>query len=158
MERAEVLGILEATPERLAGLVAGLSGEELRRRPAPGKWAIQEIVLHLRDLEELAYLGRYRRLLAEDRPFLPALDPDRLAAERDYLHQDVERALAEFRDLRRQTLDLLRSLSEDDWARAGVHAEHGEITVAFLAEKQAVRNDLNHLGQIVRIRGLLKGG
>lgn len=158
MERGEVLEVLSATPERLAGLVAGLGGEELRWRPAPGKWAIQEIVLHLRDMEELAYLSRYRRLLAEDRPFLAALDPDRLARERDYLRQDVGRALDEFRDLRRQTLELLRSLPEEGWVRAGVHAEQGEITVRSLAEKQAVRNDLNHLGQVGRIRDLLEGG
>src|SRR3712207_3399256 len=50
---AELLERLRRTPERLAASVRGLPPEALTRRPAEGKWSIQENVGHLLDLEPL---------------------------------------------------------------------------------------------------------
>jgi hypothetical protein len=44
--RVELLKTLRATPVVLRGLVAGSDDAQLRRRPAPGQWAIIEVVAH----------------------------------------------------------------------------------------------------------------
>jgi DinB superfamily len=52
--RVEIVKTLRATPVVLRTLVAGVDEAQLRRRPAPGEWAIIEVVGHLADTEERA--------------------------------------------------------------------------------------------------------
>jgi DTW domain-containing protein YfiP len=47
--REELLKTLRATPVVLRALVDGVDEARLRRRPAPGEWAIIEVVAHLAD-------------------------------------------------------------------------------------------------------------
>jgi DinB superfamily len=47
--RAEIVKTLRATPVVVRALVAGIDDAQLRRRPAPGEWAIIEVVAHLAD-------------------------------------------------------------------------------------------------------------
>ena len=65
--RIEIIKTLRATPVVLRALVAGVDETGLRHRPAPGEWAIIEVVGHLADTEERA-LSRVRRMLAEKDP------------------------------------------------------------------------------------------
>src|SRR5258708_3746327 len=81
-ERTGHLEILRGTEARLRKELQGVPAALVRRRPAPGKWSILEIVCHLRDMERDAYLGRYRRILQEENPSLPNLEGDVLALER----------------------------------------------------------------------------
>jgi hypothetical protein len=75
--RGEIVKTLRATPVVLRALVEGIDDARLRRPPAPGEWAIIEVVAHLADTEERA-LGRVRRMLAEDTPRLEPFDQEAL--------------------------------------------------------------------------------
>jgi DinB superfamily len=81
--RGEIVKTLRATPVMVRALVDGVDDARLRRRPAPGEWAIIEVVAHLADTEERA-LGRVRRMLAEDTPQLEPFDQEALAVQRHY--------------------------------------------------------------------------
>jgi DinB superfamily len=50
-ERRAHVETLRATPARLRTALAGLPLKLLLWTPAPGKWSIQEIVCHMRDME-----------------------------------------------------------------------------------------------------------
>ena len=114
--RGEILKTLRATPVVLRALVDGVDDARLRRRPAPGEWAIIEVVGHLADTEERA-LGRVRRMLAEDDPELEPFDQEALAEQRHYLELDLEEELARLEELRRQHLAELEALDGSGWAR-----------------------------------------
>lgn len=148
-ERAELLKSLRAAPIVLRALVAGLTDERLRRRPAEGEWAVIEVVAHLADTDERA-LARTRRMLAEAEPSLPAYDPAALARERGYLGFDLARELDRFGAIRAEHVGLLASLDDAAWQRAGHHEEHGRITVQQLAAHTA-GEDVEHLAQIARL-------
>ena len=45
------LKIQQATANKLAATIKGLDKKKLNKRPAPGKWAINEILAHLADAE-----------------------------------------------------------------------------------------------------------
>jgi DinB superfamily len=60
--RVEIVKTMRATPVVLRTLVEGVDDGRLRHRPAPGEWAIIEVVGHLADTEERA-LARVRRML-----------------------------------------------------------------------------------------------
>ena len=92
----EILKSLRASPVILGALVAGLDDERIRRRPAPGEWAVIEVVAHVADVDERAH-ARLRRILAEDNPFLPAFDQDELAVEHGYIGMRMDEQAARYR-------------------------------------------------------------
>lgn len=147
--RAEIIKTLRATPVVLRALVAGVDEAGLRRRPAPGEWAIVEVVGHLADTEERA-LGRVRRMLSEDSPELAPFDQEALAEERRYLELDLEGELVRLEQLRRDHLAVLEGLDGPGWQRAGRHGEHGELTVE-LYETHVAAEEVDHLAQIARL-------
>lgn len=104
-----------------------MTAAELDARPAPGRWSAREIVHHLADSEMNAAI-RLRRLLAEDRPMIDAIDQDEFARR---LHYDrpYESSLEAFRWARETTAELLERLTPADWLREGTHSEAGPFSV-----------------------------
>jgi hypothetical protein len=147
--RVEILKTLRATPVVLRALVDGVEDGRLRWRPAPGEWAIIEVVGHLADTEERA-LGRVRRMLAEDDPALAPFDQEALAEERHYLELDLAGELARLEELRRQHLAVLQGLDAAGWERTGRHGEHGTMSVE-LYETHVAAEEVDHLAQIARL-------
>lgn len=154
-EKDRLLWNLKSLPNELNDLLAELDEQTLRWRPIPNKWSIKEIMCHLRDMEKLAYLGRYLRMLTEDNPRLPNVDQDRLARESDYINQDAKAALEEFKELRSETIRTLQATPPEFWSRGGTHETEGPLTIEQLVVRQIKGNDQNHLIQmkdIVRLK------
>jgi hypothetical protein len=147
--RIEITKTLRANPVVLRTLVRGVDDGRLRRRPAPGEWAIIEVVAHLADTEERA-LGRVRRMLAEDHPQLEPFDQEALAVQRHYLDLDPEQELARLEQLRGQHLAVLDALDAPGWERTGQHGEHGVLSVE-LYETHVAAEEADHLAQIARL-------
>jgi len=152
----EPLRVLQATPGRLRKLVRRVPSRKLRRRPAPGKWSIAEILAHLADVE-LAVGYRVRMILGAPGTKIQAYDQDVWARAMRYRQQDARQSLEAFCVLRERNLALLRSLSPRQWKQYGMHQERGKETVARIAEMFA-GHDLNHLKQIERLAGRKQRG
>jgi len=105
-------------------------------------------------MERLAYLARYRRMLAEENPMMPNVDQDRLARDYDYINQNWRAALEEFKRLRSETIQTLQTAPLEAWSRGGVHETDGPMTVEQLVIRQIKGNDLNHLVQMKDIARL----
>ena len=69
MERAGLLAEYQAGPGLVRSALAGLTPEQLRARPVPGRWSIRQVVLHLADAEIL-YADRMKRVITEHEPAL----------------------------------------------------------------------------------------
>ncbi len=154
-EKDRLLYNLRSLPNELEDLLSDLDEELLRWRPIPHKWSLKEIMCHLRDMELLAYQARYRKMLAEDNPPLEVVDQNRIAHENDYMSQDANTALAEFKTLRAETVKTLAAAPVEAWSRTGIHQADGAMTVEQLVNRQINGNDINHLNQmkdIVRLK------
>jgi hypothetical protein len=149
LDGADALALLAAAPEKLASLLRGVPAEVLERSPKPGKWCIQEIVAHLAD-DELVGAYRIRMILSVPGTPIQAFDQDVWARTGRYRARDVNESLSLYRALRQANLDLLRSLSADEWEMHGVHAERGVESVRHIARLYA-GHDLNHFRQIEAI-------
>jgi FMN phosphatase YigB (HAD superfamily) len=144
---AAILAMLQGYLAALLTTGDGVTPEILARRPSPDSWAPVEIICHLRDVELEASLPRFRAILGEQDVFLPAVDPDPWAIERDYLHQSPSEALAAFVKARRSSLALLEALPPEGWSRPARHALLGPTTLAEVASVVA-EHDRLHLAQL----------
>jgi DinB superfamily len=104
-----------------------LSEADLDTRPAPESWTPREVAHHLADSETMSYL-RLRRLLAEDHPVIQGYDEEEFARRLRY-DRPIASSLEVFRAVRVASAELLESLSEDEWAREGMHSESGRYTM-----------------------------
>ncbi len=139
--------------EKLKGAVSGITDRERLTRPAPGKWCIQEILCHLMDSEIMA-VGRIKRIIAEENPFLPSYDQDKFAANLQYNALDPKGAIVTFGMLRETTSELLALVPDEQWMRKGNHEERGAITLQDYL-KLMVTHGEKHIAQILEIRRTL---
>ncbi len=144
----EQMARMERTADDFAAAIKGVPDAALSKRPDEKNWAAKEVVCHIRDTEE-SFMMRFQSVMAMDEPkFLP-VEPDRWAADRQYLRNDVDEALAAFRARRKECLAYLRGLKPDQWQRGGIHATRGRMTVKDFVELMAWHDD-NHLDQLKR--------
>ncbi|HLB27216.1 MAG TPA: DinB family protein [Dehalococcoidia bacterium] len=152
--QAWVLKALRETGSTLLSELAACDEDLLRWRPAEGEWSLKEIAAHLRDAEELALAQLNAFVAGAARP-LPAWDVDLLPHERDYQEEAIDRLLASFRDLRRETTYLLWGLTDSDWAGSAEHPYRGEVTLGETAHELA-QHDLEHLWQVRQLKERLR--
>jgi hypothetical protein len=143
------LKLQAAAPAKLAKLLKGVSAAKARKRPAPGKWAIAEIVAHIADTE---LVGGYRIRAILGNPGTPIIgfDQDMWVTALHYDKRDLKRSFEQYRVLREANLALLKSLAPEQWKHHGMHNERGPETVETTVRMFA-GHDLNHFQQIERI-------
>jgi uncharacterized damage-inducible protein DinB len=127
----------------LSQSIAGLTPDQLRSRPVPGKWSTLEVICHLADSEQL-YAERMKRVLAEDRPPLLNADPDGWIKALACHDRDAAEEIALTKYIRQQMARNLRAQPDAAWQRIGVHNKAGEQTLEQLLRK-AVDHLTHHL-------------
>jgi len=149
----EPMGLMRLAPAKFARAVAGLSSATLHRRPAPGKWCIQEILGHLVDTE-VVYGYRIRMANMQSGSPIQAYDQAQWVRDANYRGRkwSAKKLLGQIADLRRATLYYLDNMPRGTAKkRFGMHSERGRETVRRTQELIA-GHDLNHLDQIRAIR------
>ena len=145
------LSRMSRTADELAAAIAGRSDEVLRRRPDGRNWAANEVLCHLRDIEEV-YLIRARTIVDNDVEVKTFADPaaiDRMAEQRQYHRSDATEALRAFRWWRDTSLTFLRGLTPAQLRRACIHPSRGRFTIDEFVSMLAAHDD-NHLDQLRR--------
>ncbi|MFU8771728.1 MAG: DinB family protein [Anaerolineales bacterium] len=141
------LAVLKSTPACLASFFEQISNDIWKQKPQEGEWCLTEIICHLRDVEKEVNLPRLKKAIQELNPFLPGMDTDPWANERQYIQQDGPIALSEFVQARLETLELFNSLSSEDWIRPVRHAIFGPTQLEELAKINA-GHDRMHVRQV----------
>ncbi len=138
-----------ATAKKLERLIEGATPAKLRKRPAPEKWSVAEILAHLADAEIVAS-WRLRAILGAPGTPIQAYDQEAWLAAGQYGKRDARKSLEQFRVLRDANLALYKSLTPQQWKHHGIHAERGEESIERLASMMA-GHDINHLEQVTAI-------
>jgi hypothetical protein len=130
--------------------LAGITEEELDRRPADGGWTAREVTHHLADSEAMAFI-RLRRLIAEDDPLIVGYDEPEWARR---LHYDrpIGSSLAVLGAVRAASVSLLERLTPAEWQRRGTHSESGPYGVEDWLRIYAAHSH-EHADQIRAARG-----
>ena len=147
----DIIDEFEVGERKLRPAIIGLARDELLARPGPGKWSIQELVIHLVDSDAIA-IDRMKLVITEDNPTFLRADEQTYV---DNLHceaQDIEDAITLFELSRRQFSRVLRQLADSQFERFGTHnGELGRITLAELVENYSKHLD-HHLQRLEQIR------
>ena len=141
-------------PDQLDAVLKG-AGPDLRTRPAEGEWSVLELLGHLLDAE-IVLAGRYRWILAHDRPPILPYDQDLWVRRLRHQDDDPEEMLALLKALRRAHLDLWARTPQSERDRVGVHAERGPESFD-LSFRMLAGHDRFHLGQMRRTLRQVKG-
>ena len=142
------IDLLEATPAILRGLMAELSEEDVRWKPAPDRFSVGEVLAHLCESEGHCYRLRLDRFLEEDRPeFEP--DDAQLHLE-EYRKADPEDAFDHFEEQRETNVEFLRDLPPGAGDRVALHKAAGQITMTNMLHEWAM-HDLGHIRQVAEL-------
>ena len=150
LEGRDPFTVIAETPQQLAKLVRSLESNALDTSPAPGKWSIRQILVHLADCE-LVFAFRLRQTVAETNHTVQPFDQDRWAAQSDAY--DTLTALETFTAVRRWNILFLSSLPQETFAKLMTHPERGTMSLQVVVETMG-GHDRNHVKQIERIAGL----
>lgn len=134
------------TAARLAKLIRGVSPKRLARKPAPGKWSVNEIMAHLSETE-IVVGWRMRAIVGAPGTQIQAYDQDAWAAAGNYSARDAKKSLEFFRAVREANLHWLLRLRPEQWKHYGIHSERGEESIEMTV-KMIAGHDLNHIRQI----------
>lgn len=138
---AALIDTYAAGPRMLREAVAGMSHEDLRARPVPGKWSMMEVVAHIADFEPI-YADRIKRCIAEERPTFFGGDPDVFQAGLHYHERDLATELSLVESVRMHLASILRACDAGALQREGVHSVDGPIAVAELLRR--ITNHIPH--------------
>lgn len=149
VEGKQPLAVQAATAKKLDRLIKGVSTAKLRKRPAPEKWSVSEIVAHLAD-GEIVGAFRMRLILGSPGAHIVAYDQNQWVTSGHYDKRDPRESVEQFRVLREANLALLKSLKPEQWKDYGVHSERGQESIEHIVRMFA-GHDINHLLQIEKI-------
>jgi hypothetical protein len=115
--------------------VAAVPGDRWRRAPAPGEWSALETLIHLHNVVVHVYGLRIRRMLYEEDPLFADFDEARHRHALLASGIGADALLGTIVGEHEQLARLLRTLPDDEWARAGRHPTLGVMSIEFLARR-----------------------
>jgi uncharacterized damage-inducible protein DinB len=133
----------------LAVTLSGVSAETLNVKPIPGKWSAHQQLAHLARYHQI-FLQRIERILAEQAP-----EFSRYRAEDDpewpaWTGLPTSQLLVRISSMRTQLMARLRSLSEEDFKRTGVHPKFGAMSLSLWLEFFLV-HEAHHLYVVLQL-------
>lgn len=117
----------------IAEIVKNVDEQRLNHQPEPGKWSIKDNIAHLVSYQPV-FIGRIYQILKGDTPTFAAYRAD---DEPDFLHArelPLTELLSKLNGNRRQILELITNLPDDDLLLKGTHLKYGTLTITEWTE------------------------
>jgi len=145
---------IEALPQQMQKVVAGLTDEQLDTRYRPGGWTLRQVVHHVPDSHLHSYV-RFKWALTEDQPTIKTYDEAAWAELPDVQVVPVETSLGLLSLLHAKWVALLRVLTPEQWAQRFVHPEWGAQNLSWATGVYAWhgRHHLAHITTTVEREG-----
>lgn len=141
---------------KLLDVLYNIPTEAIDYKPAPDKWSVREVIIHLVDSEANGFV-RIRKALAENGTPITPYDQDKWAQSLHYDSQSIDENLELFKILRNLTCRLLKQIQDDEWNNYMAHPERGNISVIDYINELIEHVD-THIKQILRNYDSWKAG
>lgn len=126
-ERKKMIELYAQGPAQLVEALKEFPREMWQFKPAPDRWSVHEIIVHLADSEANSFV-RCRFLIAEPGKTVMPYDQDVWTEKLNYHAQSTDDAIELFKVLRRTSYHLIRDLPESAWSAKLQHPEHGDYS------------------------------
>jgi uncharacterized damage-inducible protein DinB len=147
--RKEFISIIDDAPTILRKAVASLTPYQLDSRYR--NWTIRQIVHHMADSHVNSYI-RFKWALTEDLPTIKAYVEGRWADLEDSRCGDVRAPLALLDGLHARWVQLLRTMTDSQFARSFLHPETGQTVSLNAALSYYAWHCRHHTAQITWLR------
>ncbi len=127
-ERRQLIASYGQAYDLLVAALEQLPREMWQFEPAPDRWSIHAIVVHIADSEANSYI-RCRRAIAEPGSTVLGYDEMGWKSALNYHDQSTDDALQLFKWLRHNTFALIQSLPDPVWSHTINHTENGVMTL-----------------------------
>jgi uncharacterized damage-inducible protein DinB len=148
-KRHEFIGVIENAPFAVRKAVAGLSQDQLDTRYR--NWTIRQIVHHLADSHINSYV-RFKWALTEALPTIKAYDEGDWAALEDSRGGDIRFPLNLLEALHARWVQLLRSMTDEQFARSFIHPQTGQTVSLSAALCYYAWHCRHHTAQVTWLR------
>lgn len=143
-DKKELLEGLRLTPAILAAFVRTIPANKLDVRRGEGFWTVAEHISHLAEVQPML-LGRFQRFMAEEHPeFIPYLPGAGEEAPATPPRMEMDTALAQFAEVRRQQLQLLDGADDATWQKSATHPEY-DLYSLYILVRHTLMHDYWHM-------------
>jgi len=125
-QRSQMIGDIDAAPAKFREAVRGLDDSQLDTPYRPGGWTVRQVIHHMPDSHMTSFI-RFRLALTEEQPAVKGYDEAEWAKLHDSHTLPVAPSLQLLEGLHVRWVDLLRSMTDADFARTFSHSELGLI-------------------------------
>lgn len=126
----DIIASLEQQAAESLRILRGIDPEKGQHRYAPGKWTLNEVLVHMMDTERV-FAHRAFRFSRGDRSPLPGFDQDTYIKSVANVRYHLPDLVDQFARLRASNLDLFRGFTNEMLDERGV-ASDNEVTVRAL--------------------------
>ena len=147
--REKLTAEIAAAPSLLRQAVKGLSEDQLNTLYK--NWTLRQIVHHLADSHVNSYI-RFKWTLTEETPLIKAYDENLWSALPDAKNGDVEAPIAMMEGIHARWLQLLKTMSLEDFSKAFKHPDGRTVPLSRALGTYAWHGK-HHTGQILWVRG-----
>jgi hypothetical protein len=141
-----IINHLENSPALILPLVKEVPQTILKRRPKPGKWSAHEHACHLATIHPVM-LARLDLLMNDPRPRIVSYFPSQEEEEGASLKLNLDDEMDRFPRDRQKLVELLKTLSPEDWQRTAEHSEYTHYSV-FIMFRHLAMHDMFHAYRI----------
>lgn len=145
------IGDIESFPAQIRLATQDLYNPQLDTPYRPDGWTIRQVVHHCADSHMNSFI-RFKLALTEENPTIKPYWEDRWAELADGKTMPIEPSIQLLESLHTRWIVLLKSLSENDFAKTFVHPEHGKVFT--LAENTGIYawHCKHHLAHITELK------
>ncbi len=133
----------------LAEALRGESLDSIANQTVAGKWSAHENLAHLARYHQV-FLQRIEKMLTEKSPAFPRYRAEEDPEWQSWSSLPTQQMLARLSSMRTKLMARLRSLSEEDFERTGVHPKFGEMSLALWLEFFLV-HEAHHLYVVLQL-------
>jgi hypothetical protein len=150
MNKSETLDQLAESRRTFIHTIEGLSETQITQSPVEGSWTIKDLLAHLAAWEKSCLIPLHS--YAAGGVFVPEAIPDHLvwneAQAQRWQGQTLAEIMAEYHDIRKEMVELITALPEDQWTVKLPAPWGGEATVDELCSGLVHHEKTEHLKSI----------
>jgi hypothetical protein len=129
LDKSQYIERLKDGIVKIEKLFESTDSKMIQGKPVSGKWSMLECLCHINDFE-IINLDRIKRIIAENNPLIFSASEHGYAQKLFYDKRDFNNEMTLFLAARRQLIEIVSHLKNEDFERTCVHNEMGKMTAA----------------------------